>query len=286
MFLPIEPYVPEGDFDEFFDRMRFVGGQNEIIGLVGLQHTPHALDVFRGVTPVALGVQVAEIQFLLQAEFDRGHGTGNFAGDEGFATARTFVVEENPVAGEEAVTLAVIHRGPVAEHFGATVRTARPEGSRLGLRDLLHLAIHFTARGLVEARLDPGFTDGLENTNGAHPGDVRCVFGNIETDAHVALRSEIVDLVGLQFVEHLGQVDRIGQISVVEEEAHSVDVRVLIKVVDARGIEGAGPADDAMDFIAFGNEQVGQIGAILTSDAGDECFFHDYCGADTVRTSS
>ena len=34
---------------------------------LGLQHAPHALDVFGGVTPVALGVHVAEEEILLEA---------------------------------------------------------------------------------------------------------------------------------------------------------------------------------------------------------------------------
>lgn len=274
VFLPIEPDMPEGHFDEFFDRVRLVGSQNEVIGLVGLQHAPHAFDIFGSVAPVALGVHVAEIQFLLQVEFDRGHRAGDFAGDEGFAAARAFVVEENAVAGKEAVTLAVIHGGPVAEHFGATIGTARPERRGLGLRHLLDLAIHLAARGLVKARLYPGFTDSLQNTDRAHPGDVRRVFGNVKTHAHMALGAKIVNFVGLQLVEQLGHVDGIGKVAVMQKQLHSIYVRILIEVIDAGRVEGARPSNDPVHLVTLGDKEVGQIGAILTSDARDKCFFH------------
>ncbi len=58
-----------------------------------------------------------------------------------------------------------------------------------------------------------------------------------------------------------------------EEEPHPVDVRVLIKVIDAGGVEGARPSDDPMDLVALGHKEVGQIGTVLTCDTGDEGFF-------------
>ena len=40
------------------------------------------------------------------------------------------------------------------------------------------------------------------------------------------------------------------------------------------GVEGAGAADDAVDFVAFLEQQIGEIAAVLPGDAGDECFLH------------
>jgi hypothetical protein len=59
-------------------------------------------------------------------------------------------------------------------------------------------------------------------------------------------------------------------------------VRVPVDVVQAAGVEGARPTDDAMDFVAFGQQELGQacaecsrsIRAVLAGDAGDQCFFH------------
>ena len=50
-------------------------------------------------------------------------------------------------------------------------------------------------------------------------------------------------------------------------------VRVLIQVVDARGVERRRPTLDAMNFIALIQQELRQIGAVLTGNAGDKCFF-------------
>ncbi|MCY1246992.1 hypothetical protein D9M72_602740 [compost metagenome] len=58
------------------------GGYHEVIGLVLLQHQPHGFDVVPGKAPVALGVDVAQAQFLLLALLDAGGGVGDFARHE------------------------------------------------------------------------------------------------------------------------------------------------------------------------------------------------------------
>jgi hypothetical protein len=63
----------------------------------------HGADVVLGVAPVALGVEVAEVEGVLQALLDAGGGAGDLAGDEGLAAAFALVVEEDAVAGVQAV---------------------------------------------------------------------------------------------------------------------------------------------------------------------------------------
>jgi glutaminyl-peptide cyclotransferase len=46
-------------------------------------------------------------------------------------------------------------------------------------------------------------------------------------------------------------------------------------VVDAVGVEGAGAADDAVDLVALGQQELGEVGAVLAGDAGDECAFQE-----------
>jgi len=46
-------------------------------------------------------------------------------------------------------------------------------------------------------------------------------------------------------------------------------VRILIKMIDSFGIEGRRSSFHAMDAIAFGEKQLGQIGAILARHARD-----------------
>jgi hypothetical protein len=44
-------------------------------------------------------------------------------------------------------------------------------------------------------------------------------------------------------------------------------------MIDTIGVERRGPAFQAVDFIPFGKEQFGQVGAVLAGDAGNQRFF-------------
>jgi hypothetical protein len=52
-----------------------------------------------------------------------------------------------------------------------------------------------------------------------------------------------------------------------------VDVRVLVQVVDAVGVEHAGAALDAVHLVALLQQEFGQVGAVLAGDAGDHARF-------------
>src|SRR5690242_4178751 len=103
----------KGELHELADRARLAGGQHEIVGLVRLQDRVHALDIVAGMAPVALGFEIAEIDGVFQAELDAGDASGDLARDEGFATDRAFMVEQDAIGGEHSVRLAVIHGDPV-----------------------------------------------------------------------------------------------------------------------------------------------------------------------------
>lgn len=67
----------------------------------------------------------------------------------------------------------------------------------------------------------------------------------------MALRAQVVDLIGLHLLDEAGEVAGVGQVAVVQFEARIVDVRVLVDVVDAARVEGASTAFDAVHFVAF-----------------------------------
>src|SRR5580704_8157987 len=104
----------ESQFDEFAHRAGLSRRQHEILGLVGLQDHVHALDIVPGMAPIALGREIAEIERIFQPGLDPGDGAGDLAGDKGLAADRAFMIEQDAVAGEHAVGLAVVHRDPVA----------------------------------------------------------------------------------------------------------------------------------------------------------------------------
>ncbi len=70
--LPIEADQAEGDLAQLADGVRLAGGDDVVVGFVLLEHQPHRLDVFLGVPPVALGIEVAQVEVLLLALQDGG----------------------------------------------------------------------------------------------------------------------------------------------------------------------------------------------------------------------
>ena len=129
--------------------MGLAGGHHVVVGLVLLEHQPHGADVVAGESPVALGVEVAHDQFLLQALLDASGPQRDLAGHERLAAARAFVIEQDPRAGEKAVGFPVIDRLPVAVELGAGVRAARVERRARSLRRRRR-AVHLRARRLIE----------------------------------------------------------------------------------------------------------------------------------------
>ena len=57
-----------------------------------------------------------------------------------------------------------------------------------------------------------------------------------------------------------------------------MQVRGSSEVVDAQeavlGVFEGDAADHAVDFVAFLEQELGEIRAVLAGDAGDECFLH------------
>ena len=51
---------------------------------------------------------------------------------------------------------------------------------------------------------------------------------------------------------------------------------VQIQMFDTCGVKGRRTAHDAMHFISLFNQKLGQIGAVLPRDTGNQCYFsHD-----------
>ena len=252
--------------------MLLAGGDDVVRRLVLLQHQVHGADEVAGVAPVAERVEVAEPEVVLQAQRDAGDCARDLARDEGLAAHRALVIEEDAVAGVHAVGLAVVHRDPVAVHLGGAVRAAWVEGRGLALRHLLHLPEHLAGGGLVEAGAlgDAEDAHRLEQAERAEGVAVGRVLRRLEADLHVALGGEVVDLVRLGLLHDADEVGGVGEVAVVHEEAAAGHVRIRVEVVDAVGVEGAGAALDAVDGVALAEQELGQVGAVLAGDAGDE----------------
>src|SRR5438105_14752856 len=103
--------------------------------------------------------------------FDRRRRASDLSGDECFAAARTFVIEQDAIASIETIAFAIVHRRPIGKNLGHSVGTARPEGRAFGLRNFLCFAEHFTARPLIQTRSESGSTNNFPNPNWPSPSN-------------------------------------------------------------------------------------------------------------------
>ena len=139
----------------------------------------------------------------------------------------------------------------------------------------MHFAVKLGGRGLIETAgfLQAENADGLEDAQRAEPVGIGGIFRRLETDEHVTLRGEIIDLVGLHLLDQADEIGRIRDVAIMQKEAQVRHMRIAVEMIDAIRIDERRPPLHAMDDIAFLDEQFGQIGAILAGDAGNQCDF-------------
>ena len=84
----------------------------------------------------------------------------------------------------------------------------------------------------------------------------------------MALCSQVVDLARLDLVDQFHEASGVGEVSIVQLEVLPLleGQRVLVQVPDPGRVEGAGASDDAVHLVPLGEEQLGQVGAVLQSD--------------------
>ena len=139
----------EGQLRKLPNRMLLAGRNHEVVRLILLQHQPHTFHIVLRIAPIAQAVQIAQIQLLLQAAGNACSRQRDFAGNKIFAPPLRLVIEQNAVAGINAVCFAVFLYDPVAILLGNRIGAVRMEGRSLPLRALLHLAEQFTGGSLV-----------------------------------------------------------------------------------------------------------------------------------------
>lgn len=97
----------------------------------------------------------------------------------------------------------------------------------------------------------------------------RCIQGIRRTRPHGFVRPGCRP-VRLHLLDDAGQVAGVAQVAVVQLEVGVVNVRVLVDVVNAVGVEAGGTAFDAVHDVAFFQQKLSQVGAILASDTSDQ----------------
>ena len=131
-------------------------------------------------------------------------------------------------------------------------------------------AVELRRRGLIDARVDARRAHRLEQSNRPEPRHVSGVLGRLEAHLDMALRAEVVDLVGLDVTQEIDERRGVCQIAVVQEQAPALDMRVLVDPVEPLGVEARRAADDPVHLVALAEQQLGEVGAVLACDAGDQ----------------
>ena len=91
--------------------------------------------------------------------------------------------------------------------------------------------------------------------------------GLLERDPHVALRGQVVHLVGLAPLDHPHHAQRIAEVAVVQVQLVEM---LRLDVVEAAAGHRAGSAHDPVHLVALGEQQLGQIRAVLAGDPRDQ----------------
>mmetsp|Transcript_139531 Transcript_139531/g.339000 ORF Transcript_139531/g.339000 Transcript_139531/m.339000 type:complete len:359 (+) Transcript_139531:274-1350(+) len=247
----------EGAVDERSHRVRLPGRDDVIVRLVLLQHLPHALDVIARVAPIALRVHVSEVEALLLPGFDVRRRHRDLPRHERLSASRGLVVEQDAVAREHAVGLAVVNHRPVRHQLRDRVRRPRVKRRRLALRNLAHLAVELRRRCLVKLRgaLLAGESHRLEEVERPDAVHLRGVHGHLERHLDVRLRREVVHL-GRSHVAHDGHERvEVAQIAVVQVEVLAVRVIVVVQdVLQARVVVRRRSAFDPVHDVALREE--------------------------------
>src|SRR5262249_37939572 len=224
--------------------------------------------------PVTACIEVSQVHGVLLPQFDGRRGARDLSRHEGFAAAGRLVIEQDAVAGKDVVRLPIVDGHPIRIEFRRRVRTPRAKRRPFGLWNLGNVSVHLRAARLIKSRGDLRLANGFEDTNCTESGDITGVLGNVEANADVALRGQMVDFVGLDAIEQLDQVRRIGDVAVVQEQPHVVDVRIAVKRVDSTSVERRGSPNDTVDLVSLLQQEFGKIRSVLTGNAGNQGFFH------------
>ena len=135
--------------------MLLAGGDDIIIRLILLQDQPLGPHKVFSMTPIPQGIQIAKVETSLKAKGNPGRRPGDFTTDKRFPPAGRLMVEQNPVAGEHVIGLAVVDGAPVGIQLGAGIGGTGIKRRCFALGRFLDLSVEFGSGGLIKPGLFP-----------------------------------------------------------------------------------------------------------------------------------
>ncbi len=89
----------------------------------------------------------------------------------------------------------------------------------------------------------------------------------------MALGTKVIDLLRLHQLNDPNQVSAVGQIAVMEHQPWISLMGILIEVINPGGVEAAGTALNAMNFVSLLKQEFYEIAAVLAGNTGDKSLF-------------
>jgi len=158
----------------------------------------------------------------------------------------------------------------VAVDLGNAVGASGVKRRCLALRDLVDLAEHLRRTCLVDADIAIDQANGVEQPGDTEGCDLAGEYRLAKGCLHEGLSGEVVDLfgpVGAQQIDHRHFVE---QITWDEPD-------LILYVCDSLEVDGAGASDHADHLVALSEQELGEVGAILSGDSCDESAFGHDC---------
>ena len=100
------------------------------------------------------------------------------------------------------------------------------------------------------------------------------------------LRAKVINLVRLHFGQNACEVGGVRQIAVMQLEAGVIDMRILINMIHALGVQRRGTPLDAMHLVALLKQKFSKVGAVLAGHTGDEGTFAHGISSTNLRVNT
>lgn len=151
-------------------------------------------------------------------------------------------------------------------YLGYAVGAARMERGQFGLGDLLDHAEHLRGGSLVKTDARIYGADSFQHAGDADGREFRGQHRLVPGGGDKAHGGHVVYFVGLDLSDDLADGILVQQVCL-------ADLDAVLDMLDAVEFLHAGTADHAVDLISLLQQEIGEIGTVLTGDAGDQCFF-------------
>lgn len=230
-------------------------------------------------SPITLGIQVSDIESLIETKINPSHSTSNLASYKCLTTNWWFMIEQYSITCIHTITLTIVDRNPICIHLCCSIWTPRIEWWFFRISCFWHIKTNSTKHLRCRCLIKSGFfiqsvdTNSLKKTKCADSISICSIFWHIKTHLHMRLCGEIIYLIWLYISYELDQICRIRHITIVEIEFCAFFMNILEKMIDSWCIQGWCSSLDSMNFISFFEKKLCKIGSVLSGNTGNKCFF-------------